>query len=74
MAEYTQQTALSKTMAARGLVNGRGPRRRRGRDLVFDPPLPTIDIKVSDSMVLKAASPLVEKISGIVLPVRSSMT
>jgi len=36
MAEYTQQTALSKTMAARGLVNGRDPLRRSGRDLVFE--------------------------------------
>ena len=26
-----------KTMAARGLVNGRGPLRRSGRDLVFTP-------------------------------------
>ena len=26
---------VGKTMAARGLVNGRGPLRRSGRDLVF---------------------------------------
>ena len=36
MSDYKQQTALSKTIAARGLVNGRGPLRRRGRDLVFE--------------------------------------
>ena len=28
----TFEVSVSETMAARGLVNGRGPRRRRGRD------------------------------------------
>ncbi len=29
------RNVVLKTMAARGLVNGRGPLRRSGRDLVF---------------------------------------
>ena len=33
-------------MAARGLVNGRGPLRRSGRDLVFSPPEPLFSLKI----------------------------
>ena len=39
-----------KTVAARGPVNGRGPRRRRGRDLVFTPALlPGVCGKINDN-------------------------
>ena len=47
-------------MAARGLVNGRGPRRRRGRDLVFKPYLWSLSVDIMKYMTAAQAVQLIE--------------